>query len=253
MTTIPVLSIDGLQVHERLSVNQLQFYPGQLVHILGSNGAGKSTLLRCAAGLDADFHQHVLLRNKALSEWTLSQLAQERCLLEQGVVCQFEISVREVLNFYGVTTDIPLQLAVPLELEGLLHRSITQLSGGELQRVHIARCLLQIWTSISRGEALILFDEPMQGLDVKHQLAVMDFLTALVAQGNCVIMSCHDLQLTARYATDCVMLEDGKVAASGAKSTVLTAANLSHCFGCEFNLIYSENAYQFYLPRLSHS
>ncbi|MDM7859910.1 ATP-binding cassette domain-containing protein [Alteromonas sp. ASW11-36] len=250
MSAAPVLCIEHLEVDNRLTVQHLQFYPGQLVHVVGSNGAGKSTLLSCAAGLYAEHRAHVMLRNKPLSEWPLNLLAQERCLLEQGVTCQFEISVREVLNFYGVTTDIPEQLAVALELKSLLNRPITQLSGGELQRVHIARCLLQIWTCISRGEALIFLDEPMQGLDVKYQLAVMDFLTALVAQGNCVIMSCHDLQLTARYATDCVMLEGGRVTASGIKSAVLTAANLSRCFGCEFNLIYSENAYEFYLPRL---
>src|SRR5690606_34501352 len=115
--------------------------------------------------------------------------------------------VNESLYFFIPNLfEIPEQLESALEIGPFLNKSMQQLSGGELRRVQIARALLQIWPAIERGHALVLLDEPLQGLDLRHQSLLMQLLTDIAAKGNSLIISNHDLNLCYRYADKVALL-----------------------------------------------
>ncbi|MBT0587636.1 ATP-binding cassette domain-containing protein [Alteromonas oceanisediminis] len=245
----PCLALENVQCDNRLQDISFTVRSGQCVHVVGENGAGKTTLLLAMAGLlNNGTEGQIKLNNVDLRQYSLAQLATSRCFLSQQVSCQFDLTVAEILHFYTEVARIPAEIEDALELSPLLAQSLLQLSGGEQQRVHIARCLLQIWPAIQRGEGVLLLDEPLQSLDVAHQQCLLQLLSRLVAQGNVVVMSCHDVNTSYHHASHVALLLNGQMIASGQSKSVLTPNNLKTTLKCDFHLIYSENAYEFLLP-----
>jgi vitamin B12 transport system ATP-binding protein len=239
-----VVSLHDVSVSNRLHSASLTVVTGQCVHILGPNGAGKSTLLLVLAGLLEASAGSVVLFNKPVSSWSLASLASMRTLLAQQTECSFHLTVQEYLQFYAdiqASSGIPSLLEKALEVNDFLPKILTQLSGGERQRVEICRALLQLWPTIEQGEALVLLDEPLQGLDNRHQYAVAQLAKALSEKGNTVIMSSHDIALSANYATTLWLMQKGKIVAEGNPADVATQANLERVFECHFAISKHDN------------
>ncbi|BCO18477.1 vitamin B12 import ATP-binding protein BtuD [Alteromonas sp. KC3] len=241
---LEVASLNDVSVSNRLQSASLTVTKGQCVHILGPNGAGKSTLLLVLAGLLEADAGSVVLFNKSVSSWSLASLASMRTLLAQQTECSFHLTVHEYLQFYAdiqASSGIPSLLEKALEVTDFLPKILTQLSGGERQRVEICRALLQLWPTIEQGEALVLLDEPLQGLDIRHQYAVAQLAKALSEKGNTVIMSSHDIALSANYATTLWLMQKGKIVAEGNPADVATQANLERVFECHFAISKHDN------------
>ncbi|MEC8230974.1 MAG: ATP-binding cassette domain-containing protein [Pseudomonadota bacterium] len=241
---LEVASLNDVSVSNRLQSASLTVAKGQCVHILGPNGAGKSTLLMVLAGLLKAGAGSVVLFNKPVSSWSLASLASMRTLLAQQTECSFHLTVQEYLQFYAdiqASLGIPSLLEKALEVNDFLPKILTQLSGGERQRVEICRALLQLWPTIEQGEALVLLDEPLQGLDIRHQYAVAQLAKALSEKGNTVIMSSHDIALSANYATTLWLMQKGKIVAEGNPADVATQANLERVFECHFAISKHDN------------
>jgi vitamin B12 transport system ATP-binding protein len=233
-----------VSVSNRIQSASLTVTKGQCVHILGPNGAGKSTLLLLLAGLLEAGTGSIVLFNKPVSSWSLASLASMRTLLAQQTECSFHLTVQEYLQFYAdiqASSGIPSLLEKALEVTDFLPKILTQLSGGERQRVEICRALLQLWPAIEQGEALVLLDEPLQGLDIRHQYAVAQLAKALSEKGNTVIMSSHDIALSANYATTLWLMQKGKIVAEGNPADVATQANLERVFECHFAISKHDN------------
>ena len=245
------ISLSPIHVPNRLKLPELSFAEGQCIHIVGQNGAGKSTLLDVLAGLDNTVRHCVSYNDKLLSTWLPATLATARCYLVQSVRSEFDIKVYQLLSFFSAADIVPEPVENALNLKPLIGKPINQLSGGEQQRVQIARNLLQIWPALERGEGAVLLDEPTQHLDVHYQLALMHLLSDLASTGNLVLQTCHDINLTARFSNQCLLLNTGSIVAFGETRTVLTPENLRQSLGCDFHLTYAENAYEFFYPVLN--
>ena len=208
-----VLSLQNVKVASRLSVEGLRAKKGECVHIIGPNGAGKSTMLLILAGLiDAD-EGTVMLLGKPMNDWSLATLASVRTLLAQQSESGFHLSVKEYLSFYATAQQdelIPPVLEKALEISGFLNKILTQLSGGERQRVEICRSLLQIWPQLERGEGVAFLDEPLQGLDIRHQYALASLVKFLCDKGNTLLMTSHDIALSANYCDSLWLLQKGR-------------------------------------------
>ncbi|MEW9797291.1 heme ABC transporter ATP-binding protein [Alteromonas sp. CYL-A6] len=216
----------------------LSIQPGQLVALTGENGAGKSTLLHTLAGTHS-FIGQILFDEVPLTAWSASELARRRAVLTQHIQTAFNLSVIDVIAmgrhqiaesrqtcFKRVNEFIQL-----LALEGLVSRSTHQLSGGELQRVHMARCLAQLDAfGDAHKPALLLLDEPTSALDLRHQHTLMQLVRRFVEQGNAAIVAIHDLNLASLYANRVCLLHDKKVAAFGSPSGVFTASRLESVY-----------------------
>ncbi|WP_088328626.1 ATP-binding cassette domain-containing protein [Lacimicrobium sp. SS2-24] len=232
-----MLRIEGLSLPQRIKQVSLDVVPGDAIHLLGPNGSGKSSLLNLIAGLITAQQGTIWLEGRNLYHYSTAELATCRCLMEQTHRSVFALTVEESLSFFCDTRPLPDELEQALDITQFLHRPLNELSGGEQRRVQIARCLMQIWPAIDDGKALILLDEPVQGLDFSHQHRLCILLNELVRKGNMLIMSHHQLNLAERYANRIWLMHEGKLTADDVPNAVLTEARLSEVFACNVRIV----------------
>jgi iron complex transport system ATP-binding protein len=201
----------------------VQFRPGRFNVILGPNGAGKSTLLKLATGLLAPTEGEVRYDDRPVASIDADALARRRAVLSQHVELVFPLPVEDVVLMgryphYGrVPTardrEIVEQALTLVEMTDKRQQSYPTLSGGEQQKVQLARVLAQIWNrGQADGEKYLFLDEPTSSLDVHYQLHLLDAARSLLADQCTVIAILHDLNVALRYGDAFFVLEDGLVA-----------------------------------------
>ena len=240
------VELHAVSLDKRLTDVTCQCLKGQSIHLLGENGAGKSSLLEVIAGLtDAD-NGHCRIDDTPVNALTLPELARFRAFHAQSSAASFALSVNDYLHFYASSqvSPLPTLLEFTMEVSHLLTRRITTLSGGEKQRVELCRALLQVWPAIEAGDALVLLDEPLQGLDIRHQYALMALTKALTGKGNTVILTSHDIGLSANNADQIWLLKNGSLVANGTPTEVVNEFNLNATFCCHFAVKKLENFLQ---------
>ncbi|MCL3883380.1 heme ABC transporter ATP-binding protein [Marivita sp. GX14005] len=211
---------------------------GQLTAIVGPNGSGKSTLLRALCG-EVPFTGYVTVNGQDTARLKGWELAALRAVLPQAATLAFPFTVIEVIRL-GLTAGtsagrdrLTLRALDTVGLAGYAGRFYQELSGGEQQRVQLARVLTQVWEPVAQGmPRWLLLDEPVSSLDIGHQLLVMRLLRDYARRGGGVIAVMHDLNLTAMFADAVRMVHDGRIIAAGAPAEVLTDAILSRAYGC---------------------
>jgi iron complex transport system ATP-binding protein len=201
----------------------LAFRPGRFNVILGPNGAGKSTLLKLATGLLKPSAGDVRYGNRSAHEIGVAELAKERAVLSQHVELAFPLSVQEVVMMgrYPHYATVPaardreiVDRALDLvEMAPLRRRSYPTLSGGEQQKVQLARVLAQIWNDPgATGEKYLFLDEPTSNLDVYYELHLLDVARDLLGANCTVVAILHDLNVALRYGDAFFVLERGALA-----------------------------------------
>jgi vitamin B12 transport system ATP-binding protein len=226
-----MLSVSQVFLEHRLNNINVSMYAGECWHVLGQNGAGKSSLFDVIAGLVKPDSGAVTLNGKNMSAFPISELATQLAYLQQHYALTFSLNVSEILTFYAGHTDIPHDIEKALSITPLLKYKLNNLSGGEQQRVHIARCLMQIWHHIKNGEALILLDEPIQSLDVVFQEQTLAMLRGLAQKGNLVVLSIHDVLMIKNQTDFCI----------GDVKTVMTAENISELYNYPFTEVINQH------------
>jgi iron complex transport system ATP-binding protein len=234
-------SING---HTLLADVDMGVRPGRVTVLIGPNGAGKSTLLRILAGELKPTGGSVRLDQRELGSFSAAELAQRRAVVPQSSVLAFPFTVLEVallgVSVPGFDTG-PVQAKTAalaaldaVGLRELAGRLYVHLSGGERQRVHIARALSQLsFGDLRQGETrCFLLDEPTASLDLAHQSSVLAAIRGQARLGLAVVAVFHDLNLAATLADELVLMERGRVMATGNPASVLTDDLLSRAFGC---------------------
>ncbi|GAA5524855.1 Fe(3+) dicitrate transport ATP-binding protein FecE [Microbulbifer aestuariivivens] len=223
----------GQRVLEMISC---AFRPGELTAVVGPNGAGKSSLLQVLAGVLAASSGTVAINEKPLTEISAAERARLCAFLPQSEAPAWSVSGADLVALgllpWGRLGDRDERVRAALaRVEGadFASRPVTQLSGGELRRVQLARLLV--------GEApLLIADEPTAALDVRHQLQLLQTLRGIADGGKTVILALHDLPLAARFCDRVVLLERGRLRAQGTPQDVFTPALIGEVYGvtCEF-------------------
>ncbi|MDO6681206.1 MULTISPECIES: heme ABC transporter ATP-binding protein [unclassified Oceanobacter] len=213
---------------------------GERLAVLGANGAGKSTLLSCLCGENTDYDGQVWLGADSLKELLPEQRAQRIAVMPQQVELVFPFRVWQVVAMgrspWGdeqQTLEWQQEVMKATEVHHLQHRLYPQLSGGEKQRVQLARVLLQLWhyQYQSNGQqAYILLDECTSALDPAHQHEVMDLVSSMVGPAIGALAVMHDVALAASWADRVMLLRDGRVMAAGEASLLCDAEVLSACY-----------------------
>lgn len=210
---------------------------GEVIGIIGPNGAGKTSLLRCITNQIKNSSNSILdgtvhLNNKELQHYSTKQLAQYFALVAQKSEPIFSLTVIDIVKMgllphqglFAVDTDHDReQVQLALTKVGLVDagdKNFNQLSGGEQQRVLIARALVQ------KAQILIL-DEPTNHLDVYYQHQILQLVKKL---NITVIMTVHDLNLASQYCQRLLLLNQGQLVCDGSPSVVLTKAQLQQVF-----------------------
>ncbi|UPL06753.1 Hemin import ATP-binding protein HmuV [Pseudomonas sp. IsoF] len=238
-----MLQVEGLHLrrgsNEVLHDIHLQLTPGQVVGVLGPNGAGKSSLLGVLCGELAPGQGRVTLQGRPLTDWTGQARAQRLAVLPQVSSLGFSFRVEEVVAMgrmphgSGQLRDAEIVEAALRAADAwhLLGRSYLALSGGELQRVHLARVLAQLWPG-EQGTTLLL-DEPTSMLDPLHQHTTLQAVRRFADRGAAVLVILHDLNLAARYCDRILLLEQGRCHALASPQEVLTPGALKAVFGID--------------------
>lgn len=221
----------------------------ELLMVLGPNGAGKSTLLSCLSGALKVDAGDVLLESKPLESLAIEKLAKKRAVLTQQVTMAFNFTVAEVValglapwSLSSAQADTLIESTLSdVGLFQMQQRDYNSLSGGEQQRVQLARVLVQL---LAGNEDLsgcyLLLDEPISALDLEQQQKVLRLLKALSARGLAILCVIHDINLAALYGDRLLLLNKGRLVFQGVPSELAAQP-------------FIESTYQADLIRLHHT
>jgi iron complex transport system ATP-binding protein len=208
---------------------------GELTAVVGPNGSGKSTLVRALIGRADLSAGRITVQGTLVGRGSRRGLATRVAVVTQREEPTLPLTVRDYVSlgryphlglWRGRTAaDVAAVDAaiVATETGPLASRAVTELSGGEWQRVRLARAIAQ------GGEAIVL-DEPTTFLDVGHEMAMFELLSRLASEGRAVLLVSHQLNLVARFAARIVLLHQGRVAAAGTASDVMQGAVLERVY-----------------------
>lgn len=223
------LILDGVNV---------TFPEGRITSVIGPNGAGKSTLLKAAANINSNYKGRVLLDGEDIRSIKRSDLARKLAVLPQGMTTPSDITVEQLVDYgrfpyrswfkRGNPQEDKEAVEWAMQVTNLGHlskRQVASLSGGERQRAWIAMALAQ-------KPRILLLDEPTTYLDIAHQLEVLEIVRKInMDWGMTIIMVLHDLNQSAKYSHNLVVIKDKGIRAEGSPQDVLTKEFLAEVFG----------------------
>ena len=225
----------------------LEVREGDILSIVGPNGSGKTTLIKCMNRKLTPQAGTVMIGDTPLPTMKRKEIAKNIGVVPQVSSLSFPFSVYDLVMMGRYAhkgrfeNDTAHDQAVVSEciartgLEQMADRSVTELSGGEYQKVIIARALAQ-------EPAILLLDEVNLHLDIHHQIEILDLIRQLCLERKMsVVMVLHDLSLAARYCTRIIMLKNGRIFASGDPEAVITTDNLREVYRIEAEISRSRN------------
>lgn len=211
---------------------------GSFFIIIGPNGSGKTTLLKLLAALLPLNTGKIDIMSRSIKRYSARELARSMAYVPQNVPVEFPFSVTQavlmgraphlgLLGFEGEADyELARQAMAITGVDHLAHRRLDQLSGGEQQRVFIARAICQ-------QPKILMLDEPTAALDLSYQVRLMDLMERLKnEQGVTIVMVSHDLNMAAMYADRLLLLSKGKVARLGTPEQVIDFTLLEQVYGC---------------------
>ncbi len=221
----------------------LELRPGEVVAVLGQNGAGKSTLLKVLSGEWKPTAGSVWMNGKVLSSWSSRERARAMAVLPQNSQLAASFTGLEVVRIGRTAwspspneSKIALAALRRMEASHLSDRVYTTPSGGEQQRVQMARVLAQIWEEPARSDRYLLLDEPTANLDLSQQHRTLKTARAMAGEGIGILAVMHDLNLAAQHADRLMLLRDGEVSAFGAPAEVITEDIIAATFSCRVDV-----------------
>jgi iron complex transport system ATP-binding protein len=221
---------------------------GEILAIIGANGAGKSTLLKLLCNEMGPSAGLIQFDGRDLDDYPIKELARKRSVLTQHNTISLSFTVKELVlmgrypHFDGQPTEHDMQMVnEAMQATGITTmagRTYETLSGGEQQRVQLARVIAQI-QDVPNG--WLLLDEPTNGLDLLHQQQLLIHARDMADMGYGVICILHDINLAAAYADQILILKQGKVQALGSPDEVISCENIHDAFGIKVQLMKNEN------------
>lgn len=219
----------------------LTLMPGEFTMVLGPNGAGKSTLLKLLTGTEIPSQGQVWYGDQPLNSIPLPTLARQKAVLSQLLSLPFDLSVSDVVMmgrypYFDLNpTNQDKQVADDcLEAVGMFSfktRAFASLSGGEKQKVHLARVLAQLYHQPSDESVKYLFlDEPISALDIHYQHQILRLVRELASQNMIVFVIVHDINLALQYAQKVILIDQGRIYGIGHPDDVLTQTAIETIF-----------------------
>jgi iron complex transport system ATP-binding protein len=216
-----------------------QLLPGEIVGLIGPNGSGKSTIIKAISRVISTYSGKILLDGKDISKTPRKDLARSLGVVPQMPLLPSAFTAFEIV-LMGRNPHLGLlqyegerELAITwraMEMtatQSFAERRVGELSGGEIQRLIIARVLTQ-------EPKAILLDEPTANLDIRHQVEILDLIKSLCMENNLTVLAAlHDLNIAAQYCDRLILLNNGQVHAQGTPGEVINSQNIEEVYGTE--------------------
>lgn len=226
---------------------------GMFLSIVGPNGSGKSTILKLLNNIYYTKSASISIEGKDINSFKKKDLARKMALVPQDTIINYEFTVEEVVlmgrhpykgrferedtNDFEIVEDA-LKLTDTLYLK---NRMITEISGGERQRVLIAR-------AIAQEPSIILLDEPTAHLDINHQVEILNLLQRLNKEkGTTIVLVIHDINLGIRYSDEIIMLNKGEILGRGRPEKVITKDNIALAYNLKVAIDRNKHTNKIYL------
>lgn len=223
---------------------------GKLSILVGTNGAGKSTLLKAICANIEPEKGTIYFDGASLSNIKADEIARKRAVVLQKSHLSFSFTAFEIVlmgrtpHTNGFEGEKDYQIAEDcmkkLQVEHLRDRQFPTLSGGEQQRVQLARALAQIWDCIAENKpCYLLLDEPTSSLDIAHQHQLLSLLREMAQAGVTIFVILHDLNLAAQYGDLIHVMKKGKCIASGPANTIFQPDVIENAFECPVKIMHN--------------
>lgn len=217
--------------------------PGKFTAVVGPNGAGKSTMLKVLANEHSSYEGAVLLNGKNIDKYKAKELSMVRAVLPQSTNVQFAFTVSQIValgrHAHGSTQrenqEIIAEVMNVTGVDVFADRQYVSLSGGEKQRVQLARVLAQVWEE-TMYPRYVLLDEPTSSLDITQQQNIFSLAQTACSRNIGVMAVVHDLNQAVQFADQLYFMRDGKIVTSGEARQVFTKANIEETFCCRVNV-----------------
>lgn len=227
---------------EVLNNINLNISKGEFISIIGPNGAGKTTLLKCISGILSDYNGKISIHSKNIKNYKRKSLAKEIAYVPQNQNINFDFTVKEIINmgFYSREKELDTRkilkgLMLETDTFHLRNKSINKISGGERQRVFIARALAQ-------NSSILFLDEPVSNLDIKHQHQIMSFCKKLSKEKKYTIISVlHDINLASIYSDKIAILKSGNLIDFNSKDKLLRKDLLTSVYDFNIDILEHNN------------
>ena len=220
----------------------LELNPGEILAVLGPNGAGKSTFLKIISGEIKCKHGAIGYNGHDIHTLKSRELAEVRAVMPQHTQVNFPFTVQEVVELGLISTKakdpskLIREVLKATNTDHLQDQVFNTLSGGEKQRVQLARVLVQIW-ELKPFPRYLLLDEPTSSLDIAQQHVVLQILQTLKTRNTGILVILHELNLAAQYADKIALLKNGVIAKVGSVEAVLEEEILAYVFDYPIRLI----------------
>ena len=243
----------NVKISERTIIEDVLFTlkKGELVALLGPNGSGKSTLLKTIFGILKPYHGVIYIDGKSIHDLERRDIAKLLGYLSQEMASAnlrvLDIVLLGRVPHAGIMPtkrdiEVSLRALKLVGMDGYGERLFSELSGGEKQKVMLARIF-------SQEVEFLLLDEPTSHLDIKSQIDVMKLVKMLVMNGKGALVALHDINLAAMFADRILMVKNGKIKYSGRVEEVLTPKNIKDIYGIDVDVI-KYNGSIFIIPKI---
>ena len=255
MTSLEIHNVSYAYTPPEMALEDVSFSipAGRFCGIIGPNGSGKTTLLKCISGYFTPCSGDVLIEGKNVRDLSTREIARRMALVQQHASLEYDFTVMEIVltgrnphlkrlqsesqQDYDIANSALQKAGIP----HLKDRLVTSLSGGEWQMMILARALCQ-------QADIMLLDEPVTGLDIRHQVDVLTTVRRLAAeQGISVVCVLHDLNLALSFCEQLILLKNGRVYAQGTPEDVLQQRHLEYVYETKINII-KQDGKTFILP-----
>jgi len=236
----------SFSINEKILVDEisLDINIGDMVSVVGPNGSGKSTLVKLISSELEPSSGQILIYNKSIKLWGAKDLSKFRGVLSQSSYLSFPFSTFDIVKMgrypfsssKKINDDICSSVIKLLDLDDKVSQIYTTLSGGEKQRVQLARILAQIWSKDSYDNKLLILDEPTSFLDIKHQFSLFKLLKTLNEKGLTVIMVLHDINHALSFSQKIIMLNDSKLIEYGHIEEIINSEVLEKLFNLKLSV-----------------
>ncbi|MGM5483135.1 MAG: ABC transporter ATP-binding protein [Nanobdellota archaeon] len=228
-----------------LALNNVNFTvkKGETLGIIGSNGSGKSTLIRCLNNILKPHKGTVKISGNNISKQSHKEISRLAGYVPQDIPSGFSATVFDTIlmgrkpyfNFFPCHNDLEktASLISKLNLDNISGKAINQISGGERQKVFVAR-------AVAQEPEVMLLDEPTANLDIKHQLETLNLIKDVSSKGISIIIAIHDINLAARFCDKFIMLKKGQIHDAGSKK-ILNKENIKEVYDIKADIISNEN------------